>query len=362
MAGKSGGEKTEAPTPKRKKDARSKGQIPKSPDLVAWTGLLVASYLLKAVAAKGLETMHVVARQMETLIANPEPATALRLLGDATVRFGMIIVPLMLGLMAVGLVGNFAQVGFSPSTKPLKPKWERIDPFKGLKRLFSPQSAWEGTKSALKVAAIGLVVVGPLRATTEALVGADRAAVESVALIVGNGMISIMRNVALAGLVIAFVDYALVRRRMNKGMKMSKQEVKDEHKQSEGDPHVKGMIRERQMRMSRNRMMSDIATADAVIVNPTHIAIALRYDPASGAPRVVAKGAGAIAAKIREEAERHGVPLVKDVPLARTLYKVCEIGHEVPVELYEGVARLLAFVFALKARNLHRGMHELVSA
>ena len=134
-------------------------------------------------------------------------------------------------------------------------------------------------------------------------------------------------------------------------MMMSKQEIKDEARQSEGDPMVKGQIRAAQRRMSRLRMMAEIANADAIVVNPTHVSVAIKYDAVKGAPRVVAKGADVIAARIREEAAKHGVPMVEDVPLARTLFRLCEIGDEIPAQLYEAVARLLAFLFALKANG-----------
>ena len=355
------GQRTEAPTPKRKKEAREKGQIARTPELTAWLGLLAASFLIKGVASSGAESAQWMAGQLGETIANPDPATALHFLGETSMRFGLVVSPLLVGLLIIGLVGSFAQTGFAPSVKMLKPKWERINPFKGFKRMVSPMSVWEGTKSTLKAAVIALAAFPALRATALEASGAGRLAVESVAVIVGNGMVSILRNVALAGLLIAAADYAMQKRKNIKGMKMSKQEVRDEHKQTEGDPQMKGAIRERQMRMSRNRMMADIANADAIIVNPTHIAIALQYDPVQGAPRVVAKGAGIIATKIRERGEEHGVPLVRDVPLARTLYKVCDVGQEVPLDLYEAVARLLAFVYALRARNLHGGIHELMA-
>ena len=358
----SAGQKTEAPTPKRKREARQKGQVARTPELTSWAGLLVSTYLLKSAAGGGIEATQWMTGRLSALIEQPEVGPALDFLGEAMWRFGLVIMPLMLGLMVVGVAGSFAQVGFAASSKLLKPKWERVNPFKGFKRLFGPMAVWDGAKSMLKVGAVALASLPPLQATAELLAGADGMPVESVALVVGNGMMTIMRNAALAGLAIAAADYIFQRRRNNKSIKMTKQEVRDEHKQNEGDPHMKGAIRERQMRMSRNRMMADIANADAVIVNPTHVAVALKYDAAQGAPRVVAKGAGVIAAKIREKAEEHGVPMVRDVPLARTLYRSCEIGQEVPLDMYEAVARLLAFVFALKARNLHHGIHELVAA
>ena len=354
--------KTEDPTPKRRKEAREKGQIARSPDLTAWSGLLFVTFLMQSAAARAVETMTWLTGEMRDKIITPDPATAIGLLGDAMWRFALVALPLMGALLVVGVLGGLMQVGLKPSAKPLKPKWERVNPFKGIKRMVSPMSAWEGAKSTLKVAVIAGAAYPPLRATADAMAGADRPPVETVAVIVGTGMLTIIRNAAVAGLVIAIADYLLQRRKTLKSMKMTKQEVRDEHKQQEGDPMLKGAIRERQMRMSRNRMMADVANADAVIVNPTHIAVALKYDAAKGAPRVVAKGSGEVATRIREQAEEHGVPIVRDVPLARTLHKVCEIGHEVPLEMYEAVARLLAFVYALKARNLHRGTHELTAA
>jgi flagellar biosynthesis protein FlhB len=158
--------------------------------------------------------------------------------------------------------------------------------------------------------------------------------------------------------VMAAADYAVVKRRTNKKLRMSKQEIKDEFKLSEGDPHIRAAIRARQIQLSRNRMMAELATADVVVVNPTHVAVGLRYDPAKGAPRVVAKGAGAVAAKIREVATEKRIPMVSDVPLARALYKACELGQEIPPDLYQAVARVLAFVLTLKRRGSAAGLHR----
>jgi flagellar biosynthetic protein FlhB len=175
---------------------------------------------------------------------------------------------------------------------------------------------------------------------------------------VAKATIDVIRIACIAGLVVAVADYLYIQRRNNKQLKMSKQDIKDEHKQSEGDPQLKGAIRSRQIAMSRNRMMADVATADVVLVNPTHVAVALRYDQAKGAPRVVAKGAGTIAAKIRELADTNRVPMVEDVPLARTLYQACEVNQEIPPELYTAVATVLAFVMALKAKGSAAGRHK----
>jgi flagellar biosynthetic protein FlhB len=169
---------------------------------------------------------------------------------------------------------------------------------------------------------------------------------------------SLLRTVAVVGLVMAAADYAMQRRRIGKQTRMSKEDIKQEHKQQEGDPHVKGHIRARQMAAARSRMMSAVPTADVILTNPTHVAVALKYDPAAGAPKVVAKGAGAVASKIRDKATEASVPLVRDVPLARTLYSSCQVGQEIPAELFAAVAQVLAFVISRKTAGQQGGEHE----
>jgi flagellar biosynthetic protein FlhB len=176
---------------------------------------------------------------------------------------------------------------------------------------------------------------------------------------VGTTALTATREAAVVGLLIAAMDYAVVRQRTMKSMRMSKQDIKDEHKSAEGDPHVKGQIKSRQMQMARNRMMAEVQNADVVIVNPTHVAVALAYDPAKGAPRVLAKGADHVATRIRELAEEHRIPMVVDVPLARTMYRSVELGAEIPPELYNAVARVLAFVLSLRSRGSVAGVHRL---
>jgi flagellar biosynthetic protein FlhB len=169
--------------------------------------------------------------------------------------------------------------------------------------------------------------------------------------------LGMIRNIGILGLAMAAADYAVQRRRIGKQVRMTKDEVKQEHKQTEGDPMLKSAIRSRQLAAARNRMMADVATADVVLVNPTHVAVALRYEAARGAPKVVARGAGAIAAKIRERAGEHQVPLVRDVPLARALYRSTRVGQEIPPQLFAAVAQVLAFVISRKRRGQHGGEH-----
>jgi flagellar biosynthesis protein FlhB len=269
------------------------------------------------------------------------------------------VAPLACALMGFGVVTNLAQVGWTPSSKKLAPKLSHLNPIKGFKKMVSPQTAWEAGKTALKVALLAGLVTRAVWSVVPTLTQAGGFTVATATTVAGTASLGLMRSVAIAGLGLAVVDYALARRRIGKQIRMSRQEVKEESKQSDGDPQMKGAIRSRQLSMSRNRMMSEVARADVVIVNPTHVAVALRYEPAKGAPRVVAKGVGEIAARIRAQAEEHDVPIVRDVPLARTLHKACELGDEIPGDLFDAVARLLAFIFALRVDGRAAGTHEL---
>jgi flagellar biosynthetic protein FlhB len=254
----------------------------------------------------------------------------------------------------VGIVAHTAQGGLRFSPGLLAPKPSKLNPLPGLKRMFGTQGLWEAAKALLKAAILGFLTYRAVRGVLPTLLDAGRLPLGALLATVSRTTVTLLRTAGLAGLVLALADYAMQRRRVGKSLMMSKQDIKDENKQSEGDPQVKGQIRARQLAMSRNRMMADVAKADVVVVNPTHVAVALRYDAQRGAPRVVAKGAGRIAARIREEAERHRVPMVRDVPLARTIYRACEIGEEIPPELYAAVARVLAFILALRARGSAR--------
>ena len=356
------GEKTEKPTEKRLKKARHDGQIGKSQDVGAWAGMFVAGMVIPMTASGTMDAAAKVVRRWPTVMAHPEPGPALGILGDALYDGLRALAPLCLGLLVTGIAAAAGQGGLRPAMGLLKPKFSRLNPFQGIKRIFGPHAGWEAVKALVKTAVVAAVLYYSGRNLVPVLMGTGTLPLRSLTETVASAVFSLIRAAAFAGLSMAGADYLMIRRRTNKQLRMSKQDIKEEHKSQEGDPHVKGQIRARQMAMSRNRMMSDIATADVVLVNPTHVAVALRYDPQKGAPRVVAKGAGAIAAKIREKATENRIPMVQDVPLARSLYKACEIGQEVPPELYGAIARVLAFVMTLKAKGSAAGLHRGIAA
>ena len=341
-------DKTEQPTAKRKREARRDGNLARSPEVVAWAQMLAAGVLLPASFSLGTNSLRQVMAQVGVAVSRPDADSAFRLLGTALQGGLLALAPLALGMVAIGLIGNFAQTGFALSGKALKPKFDRLSPKKGIKRLLSPHSAWEAAKAALKLAVLTAVAWPGVAHLGAALATGGRVPSGQVLSEVASSTMGLIRSTALAGLALAAVDYAFQRRRVRKSMMMTKQEVKEEYRQSEGDPMTRQRIRQRQVEMSRNRMMAAVAVSSVVVVNPTHIAVALQYSAELGAPRVVAKGQGFIAARIREEAEKHDVPIVRDVPLARTLHAACKLGQAIPADLYEAVARLLAFVFSLK--------------
>jgi flagellar biosynthesis protein FlhB len=352
------GEKTEKPTQHRKREARREGRIPRTPDLGSWGGLLAASTILPMIVRNTLGTAQRLLYLAVGVIGDPDPQKALSLFARAMRDSALTVAPLTLGMLAVGVAASAAQGGLHVATKLLKPDFKRLNPWSGFKRALGPHAMWEATKATVKTAVLATVVFSSLRGLVPRLLTSATVSVSSTLDILGSTVLGVVRTAALAGLVMAFADYAVARRRIGKQIRMSKQEVKEEHKRQEGDPQLKAAIRGRQMDMARRRMMADLTKADVVMVNPTHVAVALRYDPSRGAPRVVAKGAGAVAAKIREVAAEHRIPMVQDVPLARALHKACDLGDEIPSELYAAVARVLAFIMTLKAKGSAAGVHR----
>jgi flagellar biosynthetic protein FlhB len=211
----------------------------------------------------------------------------------------------------------------------------------------------------MKIGVLAAVAWPAIRRITGVFNTQDGDSLNELAALTATTALTIIRNVSFAALIIAAIDYAVQRRRVTKDISMTKQEVKEEFKQSEGNPEVRQAIRSRQAAIGRNRMIGLVGGADVVVVNPTHYAVALKYDAAKGAPQVVAKGAGVIAKRIRTEAESHGVPIVHEPVLTRTLFAACALGTFIPVELYEAVAQVLAFVFSLKAKGEADGYHDM---
>jgi len=348
--------KTEKPTGKKRREARKEGRIARTPELAQWAPMFVLTLFIGPLLRHEAGVLQQLMRSSLQAIADPDPAIALRLFGSAMRQAFFSIVTFGSIVLVIGVAVSVAQGGMVFATKSVKPNFKKLDPIKGFKRIFGLQTLWAGAKTLAKSAVVAVIGYTAIHAIMPLIGGlVPTSAVVSV---LGDRAVSLIRTVSVVALVLAAADYGVMRHRTEKGLKMTKQEVKDEHKQSEGDPLVKSAIRSRQLATARSRMIADVAEADVLLVNPTHIAVALRYDPERGAPRVVARGAGAIAAKIRLAAADAVVPTVHDIPLARALYRSCEVGQEIPRELFAAVAQVLAFVISRRGHGFAGGEHR----
>lgn len=347
------GEKTEKATPKKKQDARKKGQVAKSPDLSASIALTAFFFLLMMLGSSMLGTFQNLMREsLVTYTSWQVNEENLRVMVIQIAFEAVKIVGPVLGLsFLVAFAVNYMQVGWHVSAEPLQMKLEKLDPIKGAKRIFSMRSIVELLKSLLKISA-GIYVAYTILWNTKEQV------VQLSLLSLGNVLSFTAGEVAKLGIylgvllfILAILDYAYQRYEHEKNLRMSKQDLKDEHKQSEGDPLIKGKIRERQRSMALRRMMQELPKADVIITNPTHFAVAIRYDAsAMSAPTVVAKGQDYLALKIREVAKKHRIVTMENKPLARALYSQVEIGQQIPEELFKAVAEVLAYVYKLQGK------------
>lgn len=355
--GGDGGEKTEKASAQRMKEVYRDGKLQRSSDLTAWVGLAAAALTLPMVATNAADAARDQMAAVQAAVASPDAGTVVELLFDGLGTIIGTLTPMLAVVALTVIVTAAAQGGVHP--KKFKPQVQQFNPVNGIKRLFGKQAWWEGAKTLMKTAVVGAVLYSVVQGLVPQLMGTGRLPLQHILGTVGGGVTQLLRLGIAAGVLLAVIDVVVVIRRNRKQTRMSKQELKEESKRTEGDPQLKGAIRSKQMAMSRNRMMAAVADADVVVVNPTHVAVALRYVPGTGAPRLVAKGAGAVAARIRAEATDKKVPMIEDIPLARALHAACEVDQEIPAYLFTAVARVLAFVMALKRRGSAMGKHTM---
>ncbi|MDA8278567.1 MAG: flagellar biosynthesis protein FlhB [Actinomycetota bacterium] len=343
-------EKTEKPTPKRLKKARSEGQIAKSPELFSWLSLLVATLVLPSMfsgmAAKIDSLMYLIPQAT----ANLNASTDLQMLSTGFGDFVSIVGPIAIAVTVAAIAISLAQTGFGLFYKSVTPDFKKINPFKGVKRIFSPNGLVEALKSIFKIALIGGLGYTQTRSLSNLLSTNTNIDLGTIISETSSIILGATRVIALAGLALAVFDYARQRRELMNSLKMSHQDIKDEHKEDQGDPAIKGRIRRMQIQLSRSRMMARIEEATVVVVNPTHFAVAILYDPkVATAPKVVAKGKDYVAFAIKERAQNAKVPIVRDAPLARALYISTNLEEQIPFALYRAVAKLIAYVYRLSA-------------
>ena len=348
-------ERTEEATPRRREEAREKGQVAKSHDLCAALTLLGSLVILQVTGQDMLGALALVTRKsLDSLCLGALTEESIRqYYAYASVFIFASCAPLVLGILAVGIASNLVQSGFVWTAEPLKPDFARLDPFRGLSGMLSKRGFVRLLVSLFKV----LVIAAVAWVTIKSYLPATSAAVDLApgkAVTFASGLVlKFGYRVGTALLVLALLDFGFQKWQYERDLMMTRQELKEELRRMEGDP----MTRERRKRIQRQvamqRMMANVHKADVVITNPTELAIALEYDPdAMDAPVCVAKGAGFIAGKIRELAAAAGVPIVENKPIAQMLYRKVEVGAQIPVELYQAVAEILAYVYRLKGKTL----------
>ncbi|ADZ69979.1 flagellar biosynthesis protein FlhB [Polymorphum gilvum] len=349
-------EKTEDPTQKRLKEAHEKGDLPKSQEVSTWFTLAGAAMMIALFApAVTTELGTQLKWYLEHAHEIPADGYALKALWRDTGQSVALIVGLpLLALVAMAVAGNLVQHEAVFTAEPIKPKLSKVSPLSGFKRLFSGQSLMNFAKGMLKIVIVGAVMVAvlwPQRDRAEAVIFVDVSSLLEEA----RGLVLQLLAAVLAIMtVVAGADYVWQRHKWFEKQKMSMRELKEEYKQTEGDPLVKGKIRQLRMERSRKRMMAAVPQATVVVTNPTHYAVALRYEEGMGAPLCVAKGTDAIALKIREVARQHEVPVVENPPLARALYASVDVDREIPEDHYKAVAEVIGFVFRMRKRRTWR--------
>jgi flagellar biosynthesis protein FlhB len=348
-------DRTEKATPKHRERARKRGQVARSADVGGSLVLAAGLFALSLLGPRIVSSCESAFRQILAEIADPARATSAAglkaLMSTMVSTLGETIAPIAGICLAAGVLGGAAQVGFRPSLEALKPDFKRINPLSGARNLFGPNLIFEALKAVAKVTVVGLVAGLTLIPGLDTLASEVGIPPGALALVLSHRGIAIAQRATFAYLAIAAVDYAWQRRRHERGLRMTKQEFKDELRQYGLPAEVKAALRRRQMLAARTRMMAAVPEADVVIANPTHFAVALRYDGSHAAPEVVAKGQDLIALQIRRVAEEHDVMVVSDPPLARALHRSTEIGQVIPEELYAAVARVLAFVYRMARRR-----------
>jgi flagellar biosynthesis protein FlhB len=350
----SGSDKTEKATPKRRDEARRKGQVAKSQDLGGAVVMLAALLSISALGPAAWGHMRDAMLNSLALIATPDvvdQAGVGRVLSSAMTDAALAVMPIAMVCMVAGFVTGILQVGWKPSAGALKPDPKRIDPLKGAKNLFGMHFVFETGKTVTKFVAVGLIAGIALLGQLDelgALVGLPPGELLERG---ATTILGIAQKAGVAYLVIAAADFVWQRYRHEKSLKMDKEEIKQEFKQQTVSPEVRSAIRRRQMQAARARMMAEVPGADVVVTNPTHYAVALRYDGTSPAPVVVAKGRDLVAARIKALAKEHDVPVIADPPLARALHASVEIDRQIPAELFGAVAQLLAFVYRTAGRR-----------
>ncbi len=349
-----GADKTEEATPKKLQDARKEGQVARSQELSNAVMLLAFFLVVKVfvgfMGTRFLGSFSEVYQVIDVYTADEfGPGMAGAFMRDNLVEVLIICLPVFIAAVLIAFVVNIAQVKWQVTTKPLQPKFNKFNPVNGFKRIFSKDKLFELIKDVVKIGLIFYVAYSDLKEGAEDIGILYDLSLKQAVVFSGNFVINLGIKLSAVYLIIGLADYIYQKLKFKKDLMMSKQEVKDEYKQQEGDPQVKGKIKSKMREVSQRRMMQKLPEADVVITNPTHFACAIKYDKeVSEAPVLIAKGADYLAQKIKDAAKEHNIPIVENKPLARMLYYNVDLDSEIPRELYQMTAEVLAYVYKLK--------------
>ena len=349
-------EQTEKATPKRRGEARERGQVAKSPDLVGAAIFLIGVIVLHAVLMRAIGGVGWTMQKVLSHISGHEDITIFSvwtLFLQALGGVWLLLLILFSAAVVVAILGNVLQFGFLVSPKLLVPSFSKINPMTGFQRMFSKQVVVNLLKQLAKLGAVFIIVYSVIAGNVSMFNSLANEPPDTLLRYLNDLIFGIGWKFGLLLFVLGLVDYFWQKHQLEESLKMSKQEVKDEYRQAEGNPEAKGAFKRRQRELSRRRMMASVPKATVVVTNPTHFAVALEWDEVSmDAPVVTAKGADLMAKRIRELAREHNVPIMENPPLARTLYSQVELDQAVPPNLYAAVAQVIAFVFKLKRRTI----------
>lgn len=347
------GEKTEPATPKKRADARKKGQVAKSSELPGAFVLLFCFLSLLMFGSYMKERMFLLMQGTfkDYLLQDVTMNSIMPMLTHLLFQMFLMLAPVFICAVLIGILANYMQIGFLLTGEAFKIKFSKINPLEGAKRMFGLRALVDFAKTLLKLILIGYLVYSSLWGEKEGLLNLAEMPLSDVLGYVGRLTVMMGIKIGMALVILSIFDYLYQRFEYEKNLRMSKQDIKDEYKKSEGDPLIKGKIKEKQRRMALQRMMQDVPKADVIITNPTHYAVAIQYDNSKmDAPRVLAKGTDFVALKIKEIAKENGIITMENRPLARALHDQVEIGQAIPAELFQAVAEVLAYVYRLKGK------------
>lgn len=347
------GEKTEDATPKKKRDARKKGQVAKSKEVPLAITLLAGTLVLVTLGGFIGNNFKMTTQYFLNINVLQEFSygSLTKVVSIVLLRCAIIILPVLVPIMIMGVMANYIQTGFMLTNEPIIPKLSKLNPLSGFKKIFSMKTVVETIKDLALVTIVGYIGYLFIKDNYSKILNMGNLKVEVIPGAFGSVVVGILYRITLVMIVIAIIDYVYQRYNYNKDLRMTKQEIKEEYRQEEGDPQIKGKIRQKQREMSMRRMMQAVPEATVIITNPTHIAVALKYLEGDTAPTLVAKGADFVAVKIKEIARDKDIPIIENRPLARLIFSEVELDAQIPLSMYQAVAEILALVFKMKKKK-----------